>query len=55
MEAPATPVVFSENDAAVTPLTDSLNVTVKLTLAAFVGIGLARTTDDTVGAVLSTV
>jgi hypothetical protein len=47
--------VFSENDAAVTPLTLSLKVTVKLTLAALVGLAFARTTDETVGAVLSTV
>src|SRR5436190_18201336 len=55
IDAPLTPTeVARENDAAVTPLTGSLNVTVKLTLAAFVGFASARAIEVTVGAVVST-
>jgi hypothetical protein len=52
--APTIPVV-SEKSAALTPVTDSLNVTVKFTVAALVGSASARMIDETVGAVLSIV
>ena len=53
-DAPLTPTeVARKNDAAVTPLTGSLNVTVKFTLAAFVGFASAGAIEVTVGAVVS--
>src|SRR5437667_10088227 len=54
MDAPITPVVVSAKSLESTPVTLLLKVTVKLTLAAFVGLALARVIDDTVGATPST-
>ena len=54
IDAPVT-VGESEKSAASTPVTDSLKVTVQLTLAALVGVAPARLIEVTVGAVLSTV
>src|SRR5437870_4682646 len=56
MEAPVTlPVVASAKSLASTPVTLSLNVTVKLTLVAFVGLAAAAALlmEATVGAVTS--
>ena len=55
IEAPLTPLVTSAKSVLSTPLTLSLNVTVKFTLLAFVGLALARLMDKTVAAVLSIV
>ena len=55
-EAPATaPVVVKVKSELSTPVTVSLNVTVKLTLAAFVGSDPARVIDRTDGFDRSTV
>src|SRR5437667_10164132 len=53
MDGPATPAVVSAKSAASTPITASLNVTVKLIVAAFVGFGSARTIELIVGADVS--
>ena len=53
IEAEETPVVTSVKSPVVTPVTLSLNVTVKCTLLAFVRLASARLMDETVGAVLS--
>ena len=53
--APVTPLWSTTKSPVPAPVTDSLNVTVKLTLAAFVGFASARTIDATVGGVLSIV
>src|SRR5437867_3733041 len=55
MLAPLSPVVASAKTAAVTPDTDSLNVTVNETLEAVVGLAPARTIDCTTGGVRSIV
>jgi hypothetical protein len=52
IDAPLTPAGASAKSAALTPLTLALNVTVKSTLAAALGLGSARLSDTTVGAVL---
>ena len=54
-DAPVTPVVVSTKSAFDTPLTASENVTVKWTVAVRFGLLLARTIEETVGAVLSIV
>src|SRR5438093_477481 len=53
IDAALTPVAASAKSPASTPLTPSLNVTVKATLAAFVGLTLARLIEETLGAVAS--
>jgi hypothetical protein len=49
IDAPETPLVASAKSLASTPTTFWLNVTVKSTLDAFVGLAFARLTDATVG------
>ena len=53
MEAPVTPVAVMAKSVVSTPVTDSVNVTVKSTLAVLVGSGFARTMEFAVGAVIS--
>ena len=55
IEVPVTPAGASAKSVASTPVTDSLKVTVKCTLAAAVGSASARLMETTVGAVLSIV
>ncbi len=55
MDAPVIPVGVRLKSAASTPVTISENVTVKLTLARLVGLGLTRTLETTLGEVLSIV
>ena len=53
-EAPAmVPVVVRSKSLASTPVTSSLNVTVKSTLETLVGLASARTTELTLGGVAS--
>ena len=49
--APVDPVPVIAKFAAVTPVTASLNVTVKLTVVAPVGFGSARVIETTFGAI----
>ena len=55
ISAPITPVAAKTRSAVSTPLTSSLKVTVKSTLAAAVGFKSARTIEATTGKVLSKV
>ena len=55
IDAPMTPVVESVKSFTSTPVTFSLNVTVKFTFARFVGLPFPRTTDTTDGGVRSIV
>src|SRR5262249_49155454 len=53
MLAPETPLVSREKSLESTPVTLSLNVTVKATLVALVGLASARLSDCTTGVVVS--